>query len=245
VDADVAEEPMIDIYGMFSPNVVRIYIALEELELPYASIPLDVLAGAHFKPEFMALNPNAKVPVIVDHDAPGGVPCTVFESGAILLYLAEKTGKLLPKDIVARYDVIQWMVVQITALGPMLGQYIHFKRIAPKGTEYSLDRYRTQVLRTLDVLESRLALVPYLGGAEYSIADIAAFPWIRNIGANLESVEQAYPKLMEWVATVAARPPIERALATLAEVRTKVTPLDKTTPEMFDKIFGRGAFVRA
>jgi len=237
---------MIDIYGMYSPNVVRIYIALEELGLPYTSIPLDVFAGANFKPQFMALNPNAKVPVIVDHDAPGGVSCTVFESGAILLYLAEKTGKLLPKDIVARYDVIEWMVVQITALGPMLGQHIHFKRFAPKCTEYSLARYRTQVLRTLDILESRLAVVPYLGGAEYSIADIAAFPWIRNIGAYLDkSVEQAYPKLMEWVATVAARPPIERALATLAEVRTKVTPLDKTTPEMFDEIFGRGAFVRA
>lgn len=237
---------MIDIYGMYSPNVVRIYIALEELGLPYTSVPLDVFAGANFKPEFMALNPNAKVPVIVDHDAPGGVSCTVFESGAILLYLAEKTGKLLPKDIVARYDVIQWMVVQITALGPMLGQHIHFKRFAPAGTEYSLARYRTQVLRTLDILESRLALVPYLGGAEYSIADIAAFPWIRNIGAYLDkSVEPAYPKLMEWVATVAARPSIERALATLAEVRTKVTSLDKTTPEMFDQIFGRGAFVRA
>ena len=121
--------------------------------------------------------------MIVDHDAPGGVSCTVFELGAILLYLAEKTGTLLPKDIVARYEVIQWMVVQITALGPMLGQYLHFKRFAPKGTEYSLDRYRTQVLRTLDVLEGRLASAPYLGGANYSIADIAAFPWIRNIGA--------------------------------------------------------------
>ena len=184
--------------------------------------------------------------MIVDHDAPGGVSCTVFESGAILLYLAEKTGTLLPKDIVARYEVIQWMVVQITALGPMLGQYLHFKRFAPKGTEYSLDRYRTQVLRTLDVLEGRLASAPYLGGANYSIADIAAFPWIRNIGAKFDKpVEQAYLRLMDWVATIGARPAIERALATLADVRTKVTSLDKTTPEMFDEIFGRGAFVRS
>ena len=237
---------MIDIYGMYSPNVVRIYIALEELGLAYNAIPVDVLGGAHFKPEFRKLNPNAKVPVIVDHDGAGGVSCTVFESGAILLYLAEKTGRLLPTDLVGRYDAIQWMIVQITALGPMLGQYAHFHRFAPKGTEYALDRYRTQVLRTLDILEERLASVPYLGGAEYSIADIGGFPWLRNIGVFLgKEVEQAYPKLMAWVGIVAARPAVGRALATLADVRAQVTAVDQATPETLDELFGRGAFVRA
>ena len=147
-------------YGSGSPYAWRAQLALERKALPYEIKLLSFSAGDTRKPEFMALNPNAKVPVIVDHDAPGGVSCTVFESGAILLYLAEKTGTLLPKDIVARYDAIQWMVVQVTALGPMLGQYLHFKRFAPKGTEYSLDRYRTQVLSRLDVLEGGLASAP-------------------------------------------------------------------------------------
>lgn len=237
---------MIDIYGMYSPNVVRIYIALEELGLAYNAIPIDVLAGEHFTPEFKKLNPNAKVPVIVDHDAAGGLTCTVFESGAILLYLAEKTGRLLPTDLVGRYGAIQWMIVQVTALGPMLGQHIHFNLYAPKSSEYSLDRYRTQVLRTLDILEERLASTPFLGGADYTIADVCAFPWIRNIGKYLGgAVEQAYPNLMSWVVTIASRPAVGRALATLADVRAKVTAVDQAAPETLDEIFGRGEFRRA
>jgi GSH-dependent disulfide-bond oxidoreductase len=167
---------MIDLYAMGSPNVVKIYVALEEMGLPYTVHPVDVFGEDQFKPEFLKLNPNAKVPVIADHDGPGGKPYTLFESGAILLYFAEKTGQFLPKDPVARFDAIQWMMVQMTLVGPMFGQYVHFLRFAPEGNDYSLDRYRTQVRRVLATLEQRLGVVPFLGGQSYSIADIATFP---------------------------------------------------------------------
>src|SRR5215467_5607382 len=167
----IRSSQMIDLYAMGSPNVVKIYIALEEMGLPYTVHPVDVFGEAQFKPEFLKLNPNAKVPVIVDHDGPGGTPYTLFESGAILLYLAEKTGQCLPKDTIARFDAIQWMMVQMTLVGPMFGQYVHFMRFAPKDNHYALDRYRTQALRALEVLEKRLAAAPFLGGGSYSIAD--------------------------------------------------------------------------
>jgi GST-like protein len=176
---------MLDLYAMGSPNVVKIYIALEEMGLPYTVHPVDVFGEEQFKPEFLKLNPNAKVAVITDHDGPGGRPYTLFESGAILLYLAEKTGQFLPKDPVAKFDAIQWMMVQMTIVGPMLGQYVHFMRFAPKGNDYALDRYRTQVRRVLTTLEERLGVVPFLGGQSYSIADIATFPWARGVGTFL------------------------------------------------------------
>ena len=159
---------MIDLYAMGSPNVVKIYIALEEMGLPYTVHPVDVFGEEQFKPEFLKLNPNAKVPVITDHEGPGGKPYTLFESGAILLYLAEKTGQFLPKGPVGRFDAIQWMMVQMTLVGPMFGQYVHFMRFAPKGNDYALDRYRTQVRRVLATLEQRLGVVPFLGGQSYS-----------------------------------------------------------------------------
>jgi GST-like protein len=138
---------MIDLYAMGSPNVVKIYIALEEMALPYTVHPVDVFGEAQFSPEFLRLNPNAKVPVIVDSEGPGGRPYTVFESGAILIYLADKTGQFLAKDGADRYDALQWMMVQMTTVGPMFGQYVHFMRFAPKGNDYALDRYRTQARR--------------------------------------------------------------------------------------------------
>ncbi|MBV9432826.1 MAG: glutathione S-transferase N-terminal domain-containing protein, partial [Hyphomicrobiales bacterium] len=172
---------MITLYGMTSPNVVKIIIALEELGEPYELKTIDVFKGEQFDPDFVKLNPNAKVPVIVDSDGPGGKPYTVFESGAILLYLAEKTGKFLPTERKARYDVMQWLTVQLTGVGPMFGQLVHFVRFAPQGNDYSVSRYRTQVKRVCDVLEARLGEAAYLGGAEYSIADMATFPWARNL----------------------------------------------------------------
>src|SRR4030081_1725402 len=176
------ETLMIDLHAMGSPNVVKIYIALEEMGLPYRVHPVDVFGEAQFSPEFLRLNPNAKVPVIVDDEGPGGRPYTVFESGAILVYLADKTGQFLAKDGTARYDALQWMMVQMTTVGPMFGQYVHFMRFAPKGNDYSLNRYRTQVRRVLEVLETRLATVPFLGGQDYSIAEYAASPLGRQIG---------------------------------------------------------------
>jgi GST-like protein len=232
---------MIDFYAMGSPNVVKIYLALEELGLPYTVHPVDVFGGKQFDEQFRKLNPMAKVPVIVDRDGPGGKPYTVFESGAILLYLAEKTGKLLPADRAARFDAIQWMMVQMTTVGPMFGQYVHFMRFAPKGNEYSLDRYRTQVRRVLAVLEGRLADVPFLGGRDYSIADIATFPWARNVGALLgKPAEADYPRLMAWVDGITARPAVAKALAAVDDVRTKTTQFDKADAAAMDRFFGRG-----
>jgi GST-like protein len=232
---------MIDLYAMGSPNVVKIYVALEEMALPYTVIPVDVFSGGQFEAAFKKLNPNAKVPVIVDHDGPGGTPYTVFESGAILLYLADKSDKFLSRTARERSDAIQWMQVQMTQLGPMFGQYVHFARFAPKGNDYALSRYRTQVHRVLDVLEARLSHVPYLGGAAYSIADMATFPWARLVGTLMgETTEQRYPKLLAWVATVGQRPAVIKALAAVERVRAETTQFDKAKPEMLDKVFGRG-----
>jgi len=232
---------MIELYGMGSPNVVKIYIALEELGLPYTVHPLDVFSGKQFDPAFLKLNPMAKVPVITDSDGPGGKPCTLFESGAILLYLAEKTGKLLPKDGAAKYQAIEWMMVQMTTLGPMFGQHVHFMRFAPKGNEYSQSRYTTQVHRVLEVYEQRLGTTPWLGGAEYGIADIASYPWARNIPALLGApAAEKYKNVMRWVATIDARPAVAKALAAVDDVRAKTTAFDKAEPDTLDKVFGRG-----
>ncbi|HST74666.1 MAG TPA: glutathione S-transferase family protein [Acetobacteraceae bacterium] len=237
---------MIDFYAMGSPNVVKIYLALEELGLPYTVHPLDVFGGKQFDEQFRKLNPMAKVPVIVDRDGPGGKPYTVFESGAILLYLAEKTGKLLPADRAARFDAIQWMMVQMTTVGPMFGQYVHFMRFAPKGNDYALSRYLTQVHRVLEAIEARLSEAPYLGGTEYSIADIATVPWARAIPAILGApAAQKYPKVMAWVEKIAARPAAAKAFAAADEVRGKVTGFDKAAPEALDRVFGRGQFAAA
>ena len=237
---------MIELYGMGSPNVVKIYIALEELELPYTVHPVDVFTGKQFDPRFLQLNPMAKVPVITDTDGPGGKPCTLFESGAILLYLAEKTGKLLPGDAAARYQAIEWMMVQMTTLGPMFGQHVHFVRFAPPGNDYAKSRYTTQVHRVLEVMDKRLADEPWLGGAEYSIADIATYPWARNIPVLLgaEAAER-YKEVMRWVGIISERPAVKRALAAVDDVRAKTTQFDRAQPDDLDRVFGRGQYALA
>ncbi len=233
---------MIDLYAMGSPNVVKIYIALEELELAYEVHSVDVFGGEQFTPEFLSLNPNAKVPVIVDREGPGGKPYTVFESGAILLYLADKAGRLLPCDPVARYDAIQWLMVQLTGIGPMFGQFVHFWRFAPPGNDYALSRYRTQARRLCEVLEGRLAKVAHLGGTEYTVADVATFPWARNVGMYLGATADDYPSLFAWTEKIAARPAVSRALAAVDKVRARTTQFDQAAPDTLDRLFGRGPF---
>ncbi len=236
---------MIDFYAMGSPNVVKVYIALEELGLPYTVHPVDVFGNQQFSAEFTKLNPNAKVPVIVDQDGPGGKPYTVFESGAILIYLAEKTGKLLAKEGTARYDALQWMMVQMTGLGPMSGQLVHFVRFAGPGNDYALSRYKTQVRTIYKTLEQRLGETKYLGGDAYSIADVATFPWARMVDMFLGEAKAEHPNLLRWIADVAARPAVVRAIAAADEVRTKVSTPDKVTTEQLDRVFGRGKFATA
>jgi GST-like protein len=237
---------MITLYGMGSPNVVKIYIALEELALPYTVHPVDVFSGKQFDDAFLKLNPNAKVPVIIDPDGPGGKPYTCFESGAILLYLAEKTGKLLPKEGAAKFDAIQWLMTQVSTVGPMFGQYVHFVRFAPSGNDYSRSRYLTQAMRVCEVIEHRLDTVPYLGGTEYSIADIATVPWLRAIPGLVGPDAMAkLPNIARWVKTIDERPAVKKALAAVDAVRAQTTPFDKADAGMLDKVFGRGQFAAA
>jgi GST-like protein len=233
---------MIDFYALTSPNVQKIYIMLEETGLPYKEIFVDVWKGEQFKPEFLKINPNNKIPAIVDHDGPGGKPYTVFESGAILLYLAEKTGKFLPADTAKKYDVIQWLMLQVSGVGPTFGQFTHFNMFAPKpGNEYSLSRYRTEMKRLYEVLEKRLGVVPYLGGEEYSIADIATWPWTRNHDAQGVKWEDN-PNLARWFNAIAERPAVKRALEKVAAIKSS---RDTATDDDKDRFFGRGKYARA
>lgn len=237
---------MIELYGMGSPNVVKIYIALEELALPYNVHPIDVFSGKQFDADFLQLNPLAKVPVIVDRDGPGGKPCTLFESGAILLYLAEKSGRLLPKETRAKYEAIEWMMVQMTTVGPMFGQFVHYLRFAPQGNDYSKSRYLTQAHRVSEVIDRRLAGTPWLTGADYGIADVATYPWARNIPALLGADAAAkYPNIMRWVDVINQRPAVQRALAAVEDVRARTTAFDKAEADHKDKLFGRGAYAAA
>lgn len=236
---------MIELYGMGSPNVVKVYLALEEMGLAYNVHPVDVFAGKQFDAEFVRLNPNAKVPVIVDSDGPGGKPYTVFESGAILLYLAEKTGKFLPADTAKKFDAIQWLMVQMTGLGPMSGQFVHFLRFAPPGNDYAKSRYATQMRRVYEVLDQRLGTTPFLGGAEYSIADMATFPWTRMAETLLGADAAKYPNVLRWNATIAARPAVLRALKMVDDVRARATQFDKAEAEKVDRMMGRGKYALA
>lgn len=231
---------MIDLYALTSPNVQKIYIMLEELELPYRELFVDVWKGEQFKAEFVKLNPNAKIPVIVDYEGPGGAPFTVFESGAILLYLADKTGELMPTDKRARFETVQWLMVQLTGIGPAFGNFTHFSRFAQAGNEYSVSRYRTEMLRLYDVLERRLSVSPFLGGAEYSIADIASFPWTR--GHESHGVHwDKFPNLKRWFEAIQGRAAVQRALTKVAKISST---RDTATKTDLDRIFGRGAFAR-
>ena len=205
---------MIDFYMAPSPNNKKIKIALEELELPHNVIVLNVYGGDHLKPEFRAINPNLKVPAIVDHSPPdGGEPFSVFESGAILQYLAEKTGKLLPKDMRGRMLAIQWLTWQMAGMGPFMGQASHFLRYAPPGDHtYALNRYLNESRRLIHVINNRLKRVRYLAGDEYSIADVACWPVVTDfapfIGVDLDEFEP----IIRWRDEIRARPAIERTL---------------------------------
>jgi len=232
---------MIDLYALTSPNVQKIYLALEELGLPYKEHFVDVWKGEQFAADFVKINPNSKIPAIVDQDGPDGKPFTVFESGAILLYLAEKTGRLLPAGRRERFEAIQWLMIQITGIGPAFGNYTHFTRFAAQGNDYSVARYKTEMLRLYDVLEKRLGQAAYLGGADYSIADIATFPWIRGHESHGVTWDK-FPNLGRWFTGIETREPVQRALAKIAKVQSS---RDTASPTDLDRIFGRGQFARA
>jgi len=237
---------MITLYGMGSPNVVKVFIGLEEVALPYEVAPIDVFTGKQFDDSFLKLNPNAKVPVIVDHDGPSGEAYTVFESGAILLYLADKTGTLLPAGTAPRFDAIQWLMTQMSTVGPMFGQYVHFLRFAPPGNDYSKSRYLTQVQRVVEVIDQRLGHVTFLAGADYSVADVATYPWLRMLPTLLGAEAAArFANVARWVKAIDERPAVAKALAAVEALRAQTTPFDKAEPALLDKVFGRGQFAAA
>lgn len=202
---------MITLYTWGTPNGRKVSILLEEAGLPYRVQPVDLGRGEQFEEDFVALNPNAKIPVIVDPHGPGGAPITLIESGAILLYLAEKVGAFLPVEIRARWEALQWLMFQMGSLGPMLGQAHHFLRFAREPVPYAVNRYRREAMRLYGVLEQRLAGRQWLAGDDYSIADIACFPWIaRHEWQEIDL--NTFPSLQRWFAAVAARPAVQRGM---------------------------------
>ena len=204
---------MIDLYFAPTPNGWKISIMLEECGLPYTVVPVKITRGEQFKPEFRQLNPNGRIPVIVDRDPPGGGdPVTIFESGAILLYLAEKSGRFFPRDLRARYQVQQWLMWQMSGLGPMLGQHGHFALYAADKIPYAIDRYRNETRRLYGVLDERLrATGAHLAGDEYSIADIACFPWVMTHKAQGFTLDD-FENVKRWFAELRARPQLQKGL---------------------------------
>jgi GST-like protein len=204
------DRPVIDLYTWCTPNGFKVSIALEELGLPYRTIAVNIGAGEQFRSEFLEISPNNKIPAIVDHDGPDGAPISIFESGAILLYLAEKAGSLIPSDVSGRFRVIQWLMFQMAGLGPMLGQAGHFRRYARERIPYAIERYTRESGRLLGVMDSRLRQGEYLAGA-YSIADIACFPWVRAAALRHDGIGE-FPDLSRWYHTIDARPAVARGL---------------------------------
>ncbi len=234
---------MIDLYALTSPNVQKIYIMLEETKLPYKEHFVDVWKGEQYNPDFIKVSPNSKIPVIVDHDGHGGKPVTIFESGAILMYLAEKSGHFLPKEAAKKYDVLQWLFFQTSGVGPMFGQFTHFKMFAPKdaNNSYSMARYQTEVKRLYEVLEQRLGQAPYLGGDDYSIADIATFPWTRNHDSQGVKWDD-HPHLARWFKAIDERPAVKAALAKVGAIKSN---RDTANDDQKDRFFNRGKYARA
>lgn len=208
---------MIDFYYWPSPNPWKVSIMLEELGLPYHLIPINTHRGEQHTPEFLALNPNAKVPVIVDRDT-DGEPVTVFESGVILLYLADKTGQLLPKHPAARLELMQWLMWQMSALGPMSGQAVHFQHHAPEPLEYAITRYRREVSRLYGILDRRLVDREYLMGSDYTILDISTYGWLYLHSLVLGKIDE-FSNLKRWVVQMGDRPAVERGLKLGEELR--------------------------
>jgi len=229
---------MIEAWTWPTPNGHKVHITLEELGLPYKVVPIAIGKGEQFRPEFLAITPNHRIPAIVDPDGPGGQRITLFESAAIMIYLSEKTGgKLIPKDPMGRYKCLEWMMFQMGGVGPMFGQYNHFANYANDKIPYAIDRYTNEVARLHRVLDKRLSEVEWLAGDEYSLADIITFPWIRN--PDRRKIDLAtYPNVKRWHDAVAARPAVQRGVAVLAE-NQRVGPMTDAEKEV---MFGKTQF---
>ena len=223
---------MIDLYYAATPNGWKISIALEEMGLPYRVVPVDIGAGDQFKPEFLEISPNNRMPALVDY-APmgGGEPIRIFESGAILLYLADKSGQFLPKDLRGRTSVTQWLMWQMGGLGPMFGQDGHFKLYAPEKLPYAIDRYDRECRRLLGVMDAQLQATGDCLAGVYSIADMAVFPWI--VTAKRRDIDlAAYPAVQSWFARLRARPAVQRGMELLKDQRNNAAVDDVKAREI-------------
>lgn len=225
---------MIELYYWTTPNGHKITIFLEEVGLPYTIVPINIGAGDQFKPEFLKISPNNRIPAIVDHEpAGGGEPISVFESGAILLYLAEKTGKLIPTDLHQRVEVLQWLFWQMGGLGPMAGQNHHFNRYAPEKIDYAINRYVNETARLYAVLDKRLADREFVAG-DYSIADIAAYPWIVPYESQSQKLED-FPNLRRWFETIQTRPAVIRAYEKAEAFKNQALDPEKSRDLLFNQ----------
>ena len=223
----------IDVYSWPTPNGHKVHIMLEECGLPYVAHPVNIGKGDQFAPDFLAISPNNKIPAIVDPQGLDGQPMSLFESGAILVYLASKTGRLMPTSDRARFEVLQWLMFQMGGVGPMLGQAHHFRLYAPEKLPYAIERYTNEARRLYGVIDRRLSQSAFVGGPDYSIADIAIFPWLRN-WENQGIVLTDFPHLKSWFDAMAARPAVQRGVKVLADLRKPLTG-DKERDILFGK----------
>jgi GST-like protein len=209
---------MIDVYSWATPNGHKIHIMLEECGLSYRAHPVDIGKGDQFAPEFLAISPNNKIPAMTDSDGPDGKPVSLFESGAMLVYLAGKTGKFLGRTDRERYETLQWLMFQMGGIGPMLGQCHHFRNYAPEKIEYAINRYTNETKRLYGVLDKQLGKSTYVAGKNYTIADMAIWPWLRNWkGQGVELDE--LPNVKRWFMLIEARPAVRRGITVLADLR--------------------------
>lgn len=231
---------MIQFFGGSAPNPLKVLIAMEELKLPYSTVNLDMLSGAAKNPEFLAINPNSKIPAIVDSEGVDGTPMPLAESGAILWYLAEKHGAFIPSNPTDRYATLQWLMFQMSGIGPMFGQYVYFTRRV-ENQPHGVDRYTTEVLRLYDVVERRLGESRFLACDEYTIADMATFPAMRYVTVTGLDWSK-YPNITRWLDEIAARPAVIRAREVLGHLDLD----DKIdfTPDQWDRLFNRGKYSR-
>lgn len=226
---------MIELYYWTTPNGHKITIFLEEVGLPYTIFPINIGAGDQFKPEFLKISPNNRIPAIIDREpVGGGEPISVFESGAILLYLAEKTGKLIPSDTRDRVEVLQWLFWQMGGLGPMAGQNHHFSQYAPEKIQYAIDRYVNETGRLYAVLNKRLSDREFVAGNNYSIADIAAYPWIVPYERQNQKLED-YPNLKRWFEAIKSRPATIRAYEKAKEINDRAIDPDRARDMLFNQ----------
>ena len=209
---------MIDLYSWATPNGHKIHIMLEECGLSYRAHPVDIGQGDQFKAEFLALNPNHRIPAITDSAGPDGKPISLFESGAILLYLAGKTGKFVGKTDRERYTTLQWLMFQMGGVGPMLGQTHHFRNYASEKIAYAINRYTNETRRLYGVMDGQLGKSPYIAGRAYTIADMAIWPWLRNWQGQGQNMDD-HPNLKRWYELVGKRPAVQRGVQVLADLR--------------------------